>query len=118
MKAYPRPDKLEEQVFRNTPLFRNTRISLIHVQYISPALEMAMSVNVNLREQLRELEIGLGNVEETDKELGRGAYGVVVELKVNGLRYITINSAVHRITDIPKEIYCMDSSTYMYWAIP
>ena len=54
-------------------------------------LEMAMSVNVDLREQLRELEVE--GVEETDKELGRGAYGVVVELKVNGLRYITINSA-------------------------
>ena len=52
---------------------------------------MAMSVNVGLREQLRKLEVE--GVEETDKELGRGAYGVVVELKVNGLRYIAINSA-------------------------
>ena len=84
----------------------------MHAQYT--ALEMAMSVSVNLREQLRELEIG--NVEETDKELGRGAYGVVVELKVNGLRYITINSPVYRITDLPTEIYCMDSSTYMYYS--
>ena len=77
---------------------------------------MAMSVNAGLREQLRELEIE--NVEETDEELGRGAYGVVVELKVNGLRYcrsrryIIINSAVYRITctDLPTEISCMDSS--------
>ena len=37
-----------------------------------------------LREQLRELEVG--EVKETGRELGRGAYGVVVELKVNGLR--------------------------------
>ena len=37
-----------------------------------------------LREQLRELEVI--NVDETDRELGRGAYGVVVEIIVNGLR--------------------------------
>ena len=54
-------------------------------------MAMSVHVNVDLREQLRELEVE--GVEETDKELGRGAYGVVVELKVNGLRYITINSA-------------------------
>jgi hypothetical protein len=28
----------------------------------------------------------LGEVEETGRELGRGAYGVVLELKVKGLR--------------------------------
>ena len=53
---------------------------LLLVSIFPDPLEMA-----DLRVQLRELEIG--NVEETDKELGRGAYGVVVELKVNGLRY-------------------------------
>ena len=34
--------------------------------------------------ELRDLE--LEGVEETGRELGRGAYGVVMELKVKGLR--------------------------------
>ena len=35
-------------------------------------------------EQLQDLE--LGEVEETGKKLGEGSYGVVLELKVKGLR--------------------------------
>lgn len=39
------------------------------------------------KESRKQLEIlKLENVESTGKELGRGAYGVVTELVVNGLR--------------------------------
>ena len=34
------------------------------------------------------LELELDGVEETGRELGRGAYGVVLELKVKGLRSV------------------------------
>ena len=71
---------------------------------------MTVHVNVDLREQLRELEVE--GVEETDKELGRGAYGVVVELKVNGLRYIfasyIYSAAPSSVTPGCMIIYCMD----------
>ena len=47
---------------------------------------MATSSDLSqLRSQLRGLE--LEGVEETDEELGRGAYGVVVELNFKGLRW-------------------------------
>lgn len=36
--------------------------------------------------RFRDLE--LESVEETGKELGRGSFGVVMELKVKGLRYV------------------------------
>ena len=36
----------------------------------------------NIRDQLQSLSL---DVEEVEKELGRGAYGVVVEVKVSGL---------------------------------
>ena len=35
--------------------------------------------------QNRPKSLSLDNVEETGKELGRGAYGVVVEVRVSGL---------------------------------
>lgn len=38
--------------------------------------------------QLKQLE--LKDVIETDVELGRGAYGVVVEVRVKGLRYVCV----------------------------
>ena len=42
------------------------------------------TVMAALRQKLKELEVV--GAEETGRELGRGAYGVVLELKVNGLR--------------------------------
>ena len=45
-------------------------------------------MSVNMRQQLRELEVE--EVEETGKVLGRGSYGVVVELKIHELRYVYV----------------------------
>ena len=39
---------------------------------------------MDIRQQLQELQ--LTGVTEEGRELGRGAYGVVVEVNVNGLR--------------------------------
>jgi len=39
---------------------------------------------VDLRMSLRDLQ--LQDVEETDREIGRGSYGVVKEVKVKGCR--------------------------------
>ena len=43
-----------------------------------------MAAGLTFEEQLRELKIE--EVEETGEELGRGSYGVVVEIKTSGLR--------------------------------
>lgn len=47
---------------------------------------LVMAVNVVGASCLLELE--LDGVEEMGRELGRGAYGVVLELKVKGLRSV------------------------------
>ena len=43
-----------------------------------------MAIATNIRQQLQELQ--LFGVTEEGRELGRGAYGVVMEVTVNGLR--------------------------------
>ena len=52
------------------------------IQKCSPLRNNAETMDI--RERLREFE--LSGVRETGRELGRGAYGVVVEVEVNGLR--------------------------------
>ena len=63
----------------------------------------------SIRDQLQSLSL---DVEEVEKELGRGAYGVVVEVRVSGLVCAgkTLHEAIVQVhilaNDEMRTIYC------------